>query len=410
MAPRLCPSCGRPTGTAYCSTCGTLQPVAAAPGAPGVRDAPSASSASADPLDAPDFLGVSEWEIERPRQPRSGGSNAAVLTIAAVAVVAVIVAVALALGNRGSQSATPSDLSASSIVTTLPTASAASASTELSGGSAAPAASAVPGVSAALAAPGVSAAPAAPTEQSSASLAPPVTATATSDAAISAVTATGSPAEFPAAGPTATASAQSPTPSPSEPTTAPPPTTAPAAVVQEIACAPGFIVQVASGVDDASVPARVAELRAAGQLPPDTKVAHTASSCSIFPSQTNTIVLYTGPYAAPYDGCAARLGSAPDSFVKGTTPETATQYVSCLCPADVTHVPAVTAIGQNGVWIGELQRVLANKLGLEIANLEWGTFTEQTSAAVRKFQHDKDLLTTGLVDAGTWQALQGAAC
>ncbi|MEP6980727.1 MAG: hypothetical protein ABJA16_08205, partial [Nakamurella sp.] len=64
---------------------------------------------------------------------------------------------------------------------------------------------------------------------------------------------------------------------------------------RDIACAPGFIVQVASGGDEASFVSRVAELRAAGQLPTDAAVARTATSCGIFAGQANSVVLYTGP-------------------------------------------------------------------------------------------------------------------
>lgn len=181
---------------------------------------------------------------------------------------------------------------------------------------------------------------------------------------------------------------------------------------RDIACAPGFIVQVASGGDEASFVTRIAELRAAGQLPTDAAVARTATSCAIFAGQANSVVLYTGPYRDPYDGCEARLASAPDSFIKGTTAETATRYVSCLCPAQVVSVPTVNAIGQTGVWVGELQRILGNRLNIGIPDLKgnWGTFTDGTSAAVKTFQTDAGLPATGTVDAGTWQALQQAQC
>ena len=139
--------------------------------------------------------------------------------------------------------------------------------------------------------------------------------------------------------------------------------------VQEIACAPGYIVQIASGLDEASYVNRIAELRASGQLPANVFVAHTASSCAIFSSQTNTIVLYAGPFNGPYDGCDARLKAAPDSFIKGTTPETAHVFISCLCPTTVATLPTITAINQTGVWIGELQRVLGNKLNYDIPDL-----------------------------------------
>lgn len=234
------------------------------------------------------------------------------------------------------------------------------------------------------------------------------TAASTTDA-----TATGTPADtvvVPTVDATPTTVESSATPAPSATDTAPvDPLGGP---VNDIGCAPGYVVQIASGGDEAAFTARVAELRAAGQLPPDAAVARTATSCPIFAGQANSIVLYAGPYSDPYAGCQARLAGAPDSFIKGTTPETATQYVSCLCPTQVVTVPTVDAIGQTGVWVGELQRILGNRLNIPIPDLEgnWGTFTDSTSTAVKTFQTGAGLPVTGTVDSGTWQALQQAQC
>ena len=181
---------------------------------------------------------------------------------------------------------------------------------------------------------------------------------------------------------------------------------------RDIACAPGFVVQIASAVDEAGFVARVAELRNANQLPSEAAVARTATSCAIFAGQRNSIVLYAGPFTGPYEGCQARLTSAPDSFIKGTTPETATQYVSCLCPAQVVAVPTIDTVGQTGVWVGELQRVLGNRLNIPILDLagNWGTFTASTATAVAQFQATVGLPPVGVVDTATWQALQQAQC
>jgi Putative peptidoglycan binding domain len=132
------------------------------------------------------------------------------------------------------------------------------------------------------------------------------------------------------------------------------------------------------------------------------------------------LVLYAGPFASPYDACAARLASPPDAFIKGTTPETSQQFVSCLCPATVTDLPAITSVGQQGVWIGELQRVLGGRLDYDVGPInadaaagnpgQWGTYTADTAAAVGRFQAASGLNRTKQVDAVTWGALKAQAC
>jgi peptidoglycan hydrolase-like protein with peptidoglycan-binding domain len=187
-----------------------------------------------------------------------------------------------------------------------------------------------------------------------------------------------------------------------------------------IGCGSGYIVQVASELDTATFSGRVAELRSSGTLPTGTKWADTGSSCSIFTTQSNVLVLYAGPFASPYDACPARLASPPDAFIKGTTPDSSSQYISCLCPASAGQLPSVTTVGQQGVWVGELQRVLGSKLDYTIGSINadpaagdpgrWGIYTAETAAAVGRFQNDNGLAATSQVDGSTWAALQRASC
>ena len=401
MAERECAECGAPVSGDRCPACGAARPApvdgsatvvgpAAAPTVPptavvlpvedddddpaALRTAdqpwhpfeqPSWLDATADPrevapggfagADGNDFMGVSQWQVgqdaavaEERRRPWLLGA------LAAVAVIIVVGAAAFFLTRGGSPQAAPP---ASPTVVTV-TAGTTGGPTPSSADTEAPAT-----------APDTTAGSAGETAPSSATAGP---APGTTD-----------PAADPMGGP-----------------------------ARDIACAPGYIVQIASAGDDAGFVARVAELRAANQLPADVAVARTASSCAIFSGQSNSVVLYAGPYGAPYDGCPARLAGAPDAFIKGTTPDTATTYVSCLCPAQIVTVPTVDAVGQTGVWVGELQRILGNRLNLPIADLDgnWGTYTAATADAVRAFQTRTNLPVTGTVDAGTWQALQQAQC
>ncbi len=300
-----------------------------------------------------DFMGVSNWQTNPP--PTDRKHTWILGALAAAAVVAVLVAVAFfVIRGQGSDSATPDGTGRATI---SPTTSASQGT--------------------------------APTEPLKTEPGPPVTVTVTSETT---------------ADTSATDSSASAAP------VAPNPMGGPD---RDIACSPGYVVQVASAGNDADFAARVAELRGANQLPPEVFVARTATSCPIFSTQTNSVVLYAGPFIGEYDGCAARLAGAPDSFIKGTTPETAKQYVSCLCPQTASSVPPITAVGQTGVWVGELQRILANKLNYKIADLgppTWGVYTQSTADAVTKFQTDQSLPGNGQVDAGTWLKLQAAQC
>jgi len=187
-----------------------------------------------------------------------------------------------------------------------------------------------------------------------------------------------------------------------------------------IGCNTGYIVQVASELNASAFASRVAQLRASGTLPTGTKWADTSSSCSIFTTQANVLVLYAGPFDSPYAACPARLASPADAFIKGSTPESSRQYISCLCPAVAGQLPVVTTVGQQGVWVGELQRVLGSRLDYSIGSINadpasgdpgrWGIFTAETAAAVGRFQTDNGLAATNQVDGTTWAALQRASC
>jgi peptidoglycan hydrolase-like protein with peptidoglycan-binding domain len=200
-----------------------------------------------------------------------------------------------------------------------------------------------------------------------------------------------------------------------KPSTAPKPTPVanPLGVPQrEITCNPGYVVQLASELDAAAFAAHVSRLKASGQLPPGSLAADSAKSCKIFTSQVNTLVLYSGPYAGPYEGCAARLAGPADAFIKGSDPANSQKYISCLCPANTASLPQYARVGSQGVWVGEAQRVLGNKLNISVSDLsnQWGTFTPGTKAAVQEFQKSVRLPASGNLDRRTWKALQSAGC
>lgn len=186
----------------------------------------------------------------------------------------------------------------------------------------------------------------------------------------------------------------------------------------DIACGSGYIVQVASELDQPSFEARVAALRAAGTLPASARWTETAAGCSLFTNQANVYVLFAGPFPTWQAACPDRLAAPPDAFIKPTDPSSAGSFLTCLCPADVAGLPAITTIGQQGVWVGELQRVLGAGLDYDVGSINaengnpghWGEYSDQTAAAVGRFQADQGLPVTGQVDAATWGRLQAARC
>jgi len=188
----------------------------------------------------------------------------------------------------------------------------------------------------------------------------------------------------------------------------------------DIACGSGYIVQVASELDPAAFTARVAALRAAGTLPADSKWTETSASCGIFTNQANVLVLYAGPFATVADACPARLASPADAFVKAADPAAVGSFRACLCPAAAGSLVPITGVGQQGAWVGELQRVLGAGLDYNVGSINadpsvgdpgrWGTYTAETAAAVGRFQSDHGLPATRQVDAATWSALQTDWC
>jgi hypothetical protein len=213
----------------------------------------------------------------------------------------------------------------------------------------------------------------------------------------------------PAAKPTVKASSKTKT-------SIPPPTTKTAGYgvpTQQIACGGGYIVQLASELTAQAFTDRIASLKRQGLVPPDAKAADSSRSCQLFTNQTNTLILYAGPFAEPYDACRDRIAGPYDAFIKGASPQTSSDFVSCICPVRARSLPRFDRVGTQDQWVGELQRMLASHLRYQIGDLgidTWGVYTADTKAAVQRFQADNRLPSTGRVDSRTWSKLQSAGC
>ena len=220
-----------------------------------------------------------------------------------------------------------------------------------------------------------------------------------------------------------TAAAKPSAAKPSSPRAVPPKTTrkkpAPAKAApplgvpsRNIACSGGYIVQLASDLSAPAFAAHMARLKAGGRLPAGSLAADSTRSCKLFSSQINTVVLYAGPFASKYAGCAVRLSGPADAYIKGGNPEHSRDYISCLCPAHTTKLPKISHIGQQNVWVGELQRMLGNRLNIPVGDLtgRWGVYTPDTKGAVKSFQRSQHLPANGGVDSRTWKRLQSAGC
>jgi hypothetical protein len=182
---------------------------------------------------------------------------------------------------------------------------------------------------------------------------------------------------------------------------------------QQIACGDGYIVQLASELTPQAFTQRIASLKQQGLVPQDAKAADSTKSCQLFTNQTNTLILYAGPFRQPYDACQDRIAGPYDAFIKGASPETASDFVSCICPVRPRSLPRFDRVGTHGQWVGELQRMLASHLRYRIDDLgidTWGVYTPGTKAAVQRFQTDNRLPGNGRVDSRTWSKLQSAGC
>ena len=183
--------------------------------------------------------------------------------------------------------------------------------------------------------------------------------------------------------------------------------------IQQISCSDGYIVQLASELTPAAFAQRVAQLQQQGLVPADAKAADSTKSCRLFTNQTNTLILYAGPFEHAYAACPDRLTGPYDAFIRGANPDTSGEFVSCICPANVRSLPTFFTLGTTNQWVGELQHMLAAHLRYRIDDLgvgTWGQYTPDTRRAVRRFQVDSGLPNTGRVDARTWRALQRAGC
>ncbi len=190
----------------------------------------------------------------------------------------------------------------------------------------------------------------------------------------------------------------------------------------DIACGTGYIVQVASELDQGAFAARVSALRAAGTLPAESKWTETSTSCPIFANQQNVYVLYVGPFADWVDACPARLSSPADALLKQTDPGAVGSFMACICPAYANNhsPPPITTIGQESPWVGELQRVLGAGLDYNVGDINaepsrndpgrWGIYTAETAAAVGRYQADHGLPVTEQVDGQTWGTLEYQWC
>lgn len=208
----------------------------------------------------------------------------------------------------------------------------------------------------------------------------------------------------------------------SKPPTTPRPTN-PADLVtktkaQPIKCGAGYIVQVASNLRKVELAQNVKNQVASGHLPPNVHWAETKNSCAIFSVQSNAYVAYAGPFRTPYDACPARLKSPADAFIKQTMPGGFKAVISCICYPTQTALPKIEREGQKNLWIGDVQRILRNKMSYAIPDLDgpstglaqWGIYSPATREAVKQFQLDNGLSVDGILGPATWAALRSATC
>lgn len=182
---------------------------------------------------------------------------------------------------------------------------------------------------------------------------------------------------------------------------------------EAIVCASGYIAQLASARDEASFVTQYHSLVDRGLVPEGAKATDVSAGCPIFTVQRNAMVLYAGPFESVAQACSARLAGPMDAFIRNTDPASSGLVQSCVCSAKAEDLPQVSQIGEQNQWIGEVQRMLVNRLKYKIEPLgsqDWGVYSAATQQALTQFQRDHGLPADGLVDHATWVALQQTGC
>jgi peptidoglycan hydrolase-like protein with peptidoglycan-binding domain len=124
-------------------------------------------------------------------------------------------------------------------------------------------------------------------------------------------------------------------------------------------------------------------------------------------------VAYLGPFDTRAQACELRMtaqyrGDRVTSLNAGNT-----DPVECVC-----YLPSVTMpllrIGSdpsalNSIWIRSLQGMLADLRHLPPDHVT-GVYDLATEAAVKEFQNERALPTSGVVDTATWSSLKTKAC
>lgn len=92
---------------------------------------------------------------------------------------------------------------------------------------------------------------------------------------------------------------------------------------------------------------------------------------STSPTRPTCSCCTAGPFTDRTQACPDRPASPADAFVKPTDPGMVGTFLACLCPAHAYdhHPPDITEVGQQGCWVGELQRALGADLNFDVGNV-----------------------------------------
>ncbi len=122
---------------------------------------------------------------------------------------------------------------------------------------------------------------------------------------------------------------------------------------------------------------------------------------------------YFGPFDNPSDACHVRMtpthaGTEVVRLVRG-----ATTVVQCACYFAPDSLPALRpgrpATPFDELWTRALKGVLTD-LGRHPAVDKTRVYNRATAAEVRRYQTDKQIPPTGVVDEQTWRSLLKLAC
>jgi hypothetical protein len=146
---------------------------------------------------------------------------------------------------------------------------------------------------------------------------------------------------------------------------------------------------------------------------PDAHYLDTSASCRTAWPGSPRYVAYLGPYPYAVQACSLRMSDSYRGDVVTLLKEGSPRQLECGCYLDVADMPTLQMGGHasllDGVWTRSLQMMLTT-LGMDTRAHWTGTYDRRTADEVTKFQSERGLPPTGVMNSDTWRSLRAKVC